>query len=78
MGMYVCDPCFQKYGLTDAPSGTGHAQCEICGPLRGDWETKFDVHFTYDIQRPVLVADPKQFVLDQLDEVARQLTEKRD
>lgn len=66
MGMYVCDPCFQKYGLTDAPSGTGHAQCEICGPLNDDWDTKFDVHFTQDIDRPVMVDDPKQFVMDQI------------
>ena len=66
MGMYVCDSCFQKYGLTDAPSGAGHAQCEICGPLSDDWETKLDVHFTQDINRPVMAVDNKQFVLDQL------------
>lgn len=43
---YVCEPCISKYPGLDANIRTSHqntcvASCEICGPLRNDWEQKF-------------------------------------
>jgi len=66
MGMYVCVPHKEEHNLSEGMGATNHAQCEICGNVYGDWKTKIPVIFTHDIQRPILVDNPKEYVLNQL------------
>lgn len=52
MGMYVCPECAEEHGLKESPgAATGHAACEICGPLKGDYAAKLGVIWTTDITR---------------------------
>lgn len=67
MGMYVCIPHQEKYQLREGMAGAGHAICEICGYIDGDWRVKIPVVFAPDIDRPILVSNPKQYVQGQLD-----------
>jgi len=53
MGMYVCGECVDARGLDARQAGfggTGHAACELCAWLAGDWEVK-PVLWTDEITR---------------------------
>lgn len=73
MGMYVCAECAKEHGLKESPGGaTGHAACEICGPLKGDWEVKLGVVWTADITRLYRPTEAElvQMQLDKLKQAA--------
>ncbi len=70
MGMYVCLDCQEKHALRESMGATNRAQCEICGNLRDDWREK-DVIFTQNVDRPIMVTNAKQFILDELEDHAR-------
>jgi hypothetical protein len=69
MGMYVCIKHQEEYGLKERFGATNLALCEICGNVDGDWEERKWVIYTWDVQRPIMVKDNKEYVQSQLDKI---------
>jgi len=75
--MYICNACAEEYELDT--SFTCISACEICGNLKGDWQTHH-CGWAREIVRPIGEKNPKKYVTDQLEEwkeiLARERAEK--